>query len=351
MDWKEFVPIYRKFISRKAAYCVLLLLGLCVLLIIAPVFGQFKIPMGEVYDIILTHLTGGTVESYGKDRAVWGIRLPNAITAVVVGFALGSCGAVMQSLLRNPLADPYTMGISSGASLGAALFFVMGISVLPFLSGDYAMIANAFILSLIPTGIAILISCFRRMSTTAIILAGIAVMYTFGAITSTIMLIANPTQLSQVYMWNLGNIGTGSWGRIGLIVVLVAVCTSVLMVMNRKIDILTGSDDMAKTVGMNPMVCRMSLMVLISLMVAVIVSFTGTIGFIGLVGPHLARIFVGSSSRHLIPASGFTGAMLLLISQCIAINLGSLPIGVITSLIGCPVFLTLLIKQRNSEWN
>ena len=351
MDWKEFIPLYRKFVSKKIAYCLLLLLSLCALLVIAPVFGQFKIPVGEVYDIIITHIVGGTVENYGKDLAVWGIRLPNAITAVVVGFALGTCGAVMQSLLRNPLADPYTMGISSGASLGAAVFFVLGISVIPFLSGDYAMIANAFILSLIPTAIAIIISCFRRMSTTAIILAGIAVMYTFGAITSTIMLIANPTQLSQVYMWNLGNIGTGSWERIGLIVVLVTVCTVILMAASRRIDILAGSDDMAKTVGMNPMICRMSLMVLVSLIVAVIVSFTGTIGFIGLVGPHLARIFVGSSSRHLIPASGLTGAMLLLISQCIAINLGSLPIGVITSLIGCPVFLVLLIRQRHSEWN
>lgn len=335
---------------RRLMAALLLILAVVSMTVLSPSFGQYRIPFGDVYGIIWRHIIGDPVQG-NLDHVVVNIRLPTVATACIAGFALGMCGAVMQTLLRNPLADPYTMGISSGASLGVALFFVLGIGIVPGLSGDASMVSNAFILSLIPTSVVILVSRFRRMTSTAIILCGIAVMYLFSSITSLLMLIADPTSLSSVYEWNLGSVGKGSWDSIPLIFASTTTCYLLFMLASRRMDIVSSGDRLAHTVGVDPARTRTALMVASSFSVAIIVSFTGTIGFIGLVAPHVARMVTGSDSRNLITASGLIGSIILIGSDCIARSLGGLPVGVITSLVGCPLFILLLLKRRKADWS
>lgn len=337
--------------SRRRMTVVLLLIATAVAMtVLSPSFGQYRIEFSDVYATIWKHIIGEPVQG-NLDHVVMSIRLPTATTAFITGFALGMCGAVMQILLRNPLADPYTMGISSGASLGVALFFVLGIGIIPGISGDASMVANAFILSLIPTAVVILVSRYRRMTSTAIILCGIAVMYLFSSITSLLMLIADPTSLSSVYEWNLGSVGKGSWDSIPLMAISTMLCYLLFILASKRMDIISSGDRLAHTVGVDPARTRTALMTASSFAIAVVVSFTGTIGFIGLVAPHIARMLTGSDSRNLITASGLIGSIILIGSDCIARSLGGLPVGVITSLVGCPLFVILLLKNRKACWN
>ena len=350
MSWSDFEPEFDRRSRRRTLIVAILVIAVIAITVLSPSFGQYRIGFADVYGTIWAHILGDPISS-NMDHVVCNIRLPTVVMACITGFALAICGAVMQAILRNPLADPYTMGVSSGASLGAVLFFVLGIGIMPGLSGDASLMTNAFILSLIPTSVVILISRFRRMTSTAIILSGIAVMYLFSATTSLLMLIADPTSLNNVYIWNLGSVGKGSWDTIPIILTSVIGCYLFFMFSSRRIDIVSSGDRLAHTVGVDPSKTRMMLMIVTSFTVAVVVSFTGTIGFIGLVAPHLARLFVGSDSRIFITVSGLVGSLILIGADCIARTLGGLPVGVITSLIGCPLFICLLLKHRNAEWN
>ncbi len=322
---------------------------LTTMLMASPALGAYDVSPGEVLRIILSHLTGNPPGDR-TDFVVWDVRLTSSIMAVITGFALGVCGSVMQAVMRNPLADPYTMGVSSGASLGAVLSLVMGVSIIPGLRGDASVMSNAFLLSLVPMAAILVLSISRRMTDTMMILCGIGVVYFFSATTSLLMLAADPTQMSAVYSWNLGNIGIGYWDNLPTMAIPTALCTAFLMLSASKIDILTSGDSLSHTVGVDPFRLRVVSSLAVSVMIAAIVSFTGTIGFIGLVSPHIARAFVGSRQSWLIPASGLVGAAMLLAANDAARVLGSLPVGVITTLVGCPIFFALLIRQRHSQW-
>ena len=319
------------------------------MLAVSPALGAYSVSPREVLDIIISHILGNPPGDR-TDFVVWDVRLTSSIMAVITGFALGVCGSVMQAVMRNPLADPYTMGVSSGASLGATLSLVMGVSIIPGLMGDASVITNAFLLSLVPMGTILFLSITRKMTDTMMILCGIGVMYFFSATTSLIMLTADPTQMSAVYSWNLGNIGIGYWDNLPTMLIPTAICTALLMIFSSRIDVLTSGDSLSHTVGVDPFKVRILSSLGVSVMIASIVSFTGTIGFIGLISPHMARAFVGSKQAYLIPASGLVGAAMLLAANNAARILGSLPVGVITTLVGCPIFFVLLIRQRRSRW-
>ncbi len=349
MSWEDFASKHRSIQGRRMAFLVVMAIAVMTLLALSPCFGAYPVSADKVLDILWSHLFG-TPPGDRTDFVVWDVRLTSSIMAVVVGFALGVCGSVMQAVMRNPLADPYTMGVSSGASLGAIIAIVLGISIIPGLTGNAATVCNAFLLSLVPMSVILAMSTLKRMTDTMMLLCGIGVMYFFAAASSLLMLIADPTQMSAVYSWNLGNIGAGYWDNLPAMTVPTVVCFVLLMLVSSKIDILTSGDQLSHTVGVDPFKVRLLSSLTVSIMVAAVVSFTGTIGFIGLVSPHIARVFVGSKQSFLMPASGLVGALMLLAANDVARMVGSLPVGVITTIVGCPLFFMLLIRHRRAQW-
>ncbi len=344
---------YRIYILRKTVFMIacisvaLLALGLSVS------FGKYEIGFFESYGIIIDHLRGIEPADEMKHYIVWELRLPRAIMAIAVGAGLGIGGAAMQSMLRNPLADPYTTGVASGASLGAAVAIILGICLIPSLTGQYAIVVNAFFFSLIPATIIVLISKYKKTTPTMIILAGIGVMYIFSATTSLLMLIAEPDSLAEVYIWTVGSLGRASWENIPLVITFVIIGIIIIQTNSRNLNILAMGDKNAISLGVNALRTRLTLLVTIAFLTAGIVSFTGTIGFVGLIAPHIVRIFLGSDNRYLVPASAALGAALLIVADCIAKEAGAtgLPVGVITAIIGGPIFLMILLKMRSKAWN
>jgi ABC-type Fe3+-siderophore transport system permease subunit len=351
----DIVREYQRYISKKIMFIIV-----CVIIAIIAIgleisFGQYNIGFFESYQILIDHITGNIApgrEGMMKDHVVWDMRLPRALGGLAVGATLGVCGAAMQSALKNPLADPYTTGISSGASLGAAVSIILGVCIIPTVTGDASIVINAFLFSLIPAGVIILVTKMRKVGSTSMIMTGIAIMYVFSATTSLLMFSANPDALAEVYIWTVGTLGRANWDNLPLLITAVAICIVMLQIVAKKLNILVMSDENASSLGINAKHLRLFTLAIVSLGTSIVVSFTGTIGFVGLVAPHMVRMFVGSDNKYLMPASAAFGAVLLLLADCVAKEVGTtgLPVGVITALIGGPLFLILLIRQNKSAW-
>ena len=259
----------------------------------------------------------------------------------------------MQNLMHNPLAEPYTMGVSSGAFFGAVLSIICGFSLIPGLYGNSAIVSNAFIFSLVPVIIITVVSKFKKLSPTAIILLGIAVMYIFSSITQYLMVTAEAETMASAYHWRVGSLSKVTWENLPIIVIFTTIFSIALGILYKKLDMMYAGDRCAQTLGINTSLLRGACLVMVSLMTAAVVCFTGTIGFIGLVGPHVVRMFVGSKNNLLIPGSAAFGAVFLLLADTIAkvSGINGLPVGVISSMIGGPMFLYILINKNKKVWN
>ncbi|AMH95221.1 iron chelate uptake ABC transporter permease [methanogenic archaeon ISO4-H5] len=303
------------------------------------------------WDILSVHLGGDTYPDYYENLIVWEMYVPRAILGVVAGAGLAVAGVVMQSLLRNPLAEPYTTGVASGASFGAALYIMLGISIIPVDDYNLGLTINASILALVPTFAILAISQRRSITPTTMILAGIAVMYVFRAATSLMTLYADPEAVESLYMWNVGTVGSARWDNIWIIAGSTLIGIILLWVLSHQVTMMTAGENSAKSMGVRTRLVRMVCLVVIAIMTAVIVGYCGTIGFMGLVAPHIARILVGSNLKRLLPCSAAVGAAVLVICDLIAkMASDTMHVGVITAIIGGPIFIMLLIKGARKVW-
>lgn len=335
-------------VRRAATALVLLAAALAVLFVVRAAVGEYRAGFADVCGTIWGHLTGGSVDPM-LDNVVWNQRLPRMLTAVLAGLGLSAAGAAMQSLMKNPLADAYTTGISSGALFGATLSMTMGISLV---DGYYGRVLDAFLLAMVPAAVIALISRWRRPSPAMMILAGIAVMYIFNAFQSYLMLRADPNSASSVYTWSIGSVGMTTWEQIPVLAIAVLAGTACLMAMSRVLNAIGSGDDYARTLGVPVDAMRVLCLGLISAVAAGVVSFTGVIGFIGLVSPHIVRMMVGSDCRILIPASALLGACLMLLCDLVGFLIAgtSLQTGVVTAMIGGPLFMAILLTRRDEVW-
>ena len=351
-DDDEMAENYRIYTLKKILFIVICIIAVVAVIGYAATIGSSNISATDVYRDIWYHFVDPSRCDPTIDWAVFDIRLPRIIGGLIVGSCLGVAGAGMQSMMKNPLADPYTTGISSGASFGATLAIGLGITVTGS-AGSLGLILTAFFFSLIPAAVIIMVSSLRNTSAATMILAGIAVMYLFNACTTLIKLGISDESLSAVFQWSVGDLSQVTWSNCAVMCLFTVAGTAVLMAMSKKLNILITGDKNATALGLNAHRLRIVLLIIISLMAASVVCFTGIIGFIGLVAPHIVRIFLGSDNRYLIPASAAFGAVLLMVADLISrvvIAPTFLPVGVITAFIGCPMFLYLLIKQRRSMW-
>lgn len=351
MTFKEGKEEYYQGTRKKVLFTTLCVIGVVAAFMISLTIGFYDLTVVECYQIIINHITGNIEDVMGDD-IVWNTRLPISLYAIICGATLAVGGAIMQTILRNPLADPYTMGISSGASLGASLSIILGLSLWSGFSDDLSLVTMAFVFSLIPVGVILFFSIVRKTTPSKIILIGIAVMYMFSAITSLLMVTASEESLAEIYAWNIGSLATITWPDVPLPLIVSTLCIIFLYSQSRSINVMMSGENTSRSLGINTRRMTMICMVVISMMTAVVVCFCGTIGFVGLVGPHIARVFVGSETRYLLPASAAFGALFLLVANCIAMVAGTfgLPVGVVSSLIGCPLFIFLLLKMRRKAW-
>ncbi len=341
---------YSKFRFKKILILVALLVGLFFAAMYGLTVGSYNLSMQAVYDIVFQHLQHLDEKlTTVAQRVVWNTRMPRLLTAIVAGAGLAIAGSAMQSMMKNPLADPYTTGISSGASFGAVLAITLGITVG---SLQNATIIFAFLFSLIPAGVIVGLSTFKKATAPMMILAGISVMYVFNAMTQYMMLVADPDTMSSAYEWTVGTLSKASWSSLPIMFAIVVVGGGILMYLSRYLNAMNSGDNYAKTVGINVERLRILILILISVVSASIVSFTGIIGFVGLVGPHITRILLGSDNRYLIPGSALMGALIMVVCDIFAkmFTTTALPIGIITALIGGPVFLILVITQKKEVW-
>lgn len=346
---------YRRYILSKWIL-ILACIAICTVVVgLAITVGEYPIGFGESYWTIWNHLFG-TVPTdhsdplYIMDHVVWDLRLPRIVIGVISGAGLAVAGAAMQSTLKNPLADPYTTGISSGAAFGATIAICYGVGIL---GSNGSIVINAFIFALVPTAVIALISMTRKVSPIGMILAGIAIMYIFTAMTTVLKLWANPDDLASVYRWEVGSFEGLDWGDVPIMAAVTILGSVFLALVSSKMNVLATGDENAKALGVDASKLRLACLVVVTLVTASIVSFTGVIGFVGLVAPHVVRIFIGSDNRYLIPASMALGAALLLVADLIGrtvIAPAVLEVGVVTAFIGGPLFLYLVIRQKKEAW-
>lgn len=340
---------YRRSALKKYTFIIACIIIAVITAGYAVSIGEYKISFSETYIRIWEHITGNITDTIA-DGVVWNMRLPRVIGGILAGSALAVCGVAMQSMLKNPLADTYTTGISSGASLGATLAMCAGITVF---GGEYSLVVNAFLFSLVPMMLILAVSQMRNASVTTIIMAGIAVMYLFNACNTLLKLWATDEALANVYSWSVGSLTGLSWSDITVMGVFVIPGIMIIQLMSRQLNKLTTGDECAKSLGVDVERFRLACLLVTSLVAASVVCFTGLIGFIGLVCPHMARMFIGSDNRLLISASAASGAALLLVADVIGriiIAPNTLQVGVVTAFIGAPVFLFLVIKSKRTGW-
>ncbi len=326
-----------------------ILLGLLTSSVTIPVPTLVHIIMEEAFNL-------GWMEDVPENEKmiIWNIRLPRVLLALCVGASLALAGAAFQGLLRNPLADPYTIGVSSGASLGAVFVLFFNVSIVGL--GDFTLpvvaIISGMITLLIVFGLVHLSS--RGLAIETIILAGIIVSAFIGSIISLIIALSDQDSMTQIIYWLYGSVGMRGWSYVQLMLPFMAVGVFLLLLHYRELNALALGEDAADHIGVHVKRGKISILAGASLLTGAAVAVSGSIGFVGLVIPHLVRLVTGPDHRHVLPLSLLTGGAFLVLADLVARNIiapQELPIGVITALIGAPIFAFLLVRERLGRRN
>ncbi|WP_240037023.1 putative F420-0 ABC transporter permease subunit [Leifsonia flava] len=327
-----------------AVWAVILSVLLAASIVVAVTIGPAGLTAGDVWASILAHLGfGDPTLSPLRDGIVWQLRMPRVLTAAAVGAGLALAGAIMQAVTRNPLADPYLLGLSSGASVGAVIVLVLGVSIaLPFAAFAGALVALGFTL--------VLAGAAGRITPTRTVLAGLAVSSVFGAVTSLIIFwSATGDSYREILNWLLGSLAGAEWPAVAISVGALLLVGGPLLASARTLDAFAFGDASAAALGVNVDRTRWLLLGGTALLTGAMVSVSGSIGFIGLVLPHAVRLLTGPGHRALLPLSALAGAIFLIWADTAARTLfdpRELPVGIITALVGGPVFAVLILRSR-----
>lgn len=288
-----------------------------------------------------------------SDRTiVWTFRMTTALMAAVVGASLGVAGAQMQTILNNPLASPYTLGVSAAAGFGAALAMVCGAGLMP-IGGQFLVPASAFAFAVLSSLAIYGIARWRPGSTEGIILGGVALLFLFNAGVAFLQFAAKEEELAAIVFWLFGSLQGATWPKLGVVFAALAVSVALLGAKSWQLTALRLGDDRARSMGIDVGRLRLQTLLLVSVLTATAVCFTGSIGFIGLVAPHIARGVVGEDQRFLMPLSALLGALLLSVASVASkmVLPGAIfPIGVATAFFGVPFFCTLIFLKRRANW-
>ncbi|MBD9390590.1 iron ABC transporter permease [Agrobacterium sp. AGB01] len=323
------------------------LFALTLLLLFADIVtGPSGLPFRDV--------VSGLWDSTSLDRIdsviLYDVRLPASLMALLVGVALSTAGVEMQTVLDNPLASPFTLGVSSAAALGAAVAIVLG-SSFTLVSGGWFVSSSAFVFAIGSVALLQLLTTLRGGGNDGLVLFGIALVFSFNAALSLLQFYASAQSVQQVVFWMMGNLQRAEWAGITILAVVVVVLLPLSWMSSPQLTALHLGEERAMSFGVDVKRLRFFSLVRVSLLTATAVAFVGTIGFIGLVGPHIARMIIGEDHRYLIPASALSGAILLLgasIAAKMLVPNANLPVGIVAALVGVPVFIALIVRQGKS---
>lgn len=311
--------------------------------------GSEGLSLGSTLQAVFTPWRAPTVDT----EIVWHIRMPMTMTGILVGAALALAGAEMQTILNNPLAEPYTLGVSAAASFGAALSLVTGFSALP-LGALLGTAGTAWIFAILTSAVILLFSLLRGPHSETMVLLGIAMVFLFTALLSLMQYVASEAQLQQVVFWTLGSLGRANWPQVALLAAALVIAAPLLFHAGWRLTAIRLGDDRARSLGVRVERIRIIVLAGISLLAATAVSIAGSIGFVGLVGPHVARMLVGEDHRYFAAASLLSGSILLcgasLVSKVVIPGV-IIPVGIVTSIVGVPVFLALILSKRRQLWS
>ncbi|MCI7814752.1 MAG: iron ABC transporter permease [Lachnospiraceae bacterium] len=311
-----------------------------------------------ILDLIRQCITGDRQKNFQSVFYIFTqVRLPRIVLCALTGMALGLSGCIMQNLLRNPLASPFTLGVSSGASFGAALAMVIGPIMLQknLWSSGYSLVAcNAFWFGCVSLGIVCLVSKLCKNSVSILILTGSAISSLFSAGVSILKYISSSEALKNLDIWLMGGFWAANWSAVLTILPFMVACFFFTMKFAWDFNAMNAGEDIAATLGVNVKRLKNISLILVTLVASISIAFSGVIGFIGLIAPHIARSLVGVDNRKLIPESALIGALILLLSDTVARTVllpKEIPVGIITSLIGVPFFIFILTGKKKKIWS
>jgi len=342
--------------GKRYYWFIFLLVGLILLSVVYSVsIGQVNIPFAQSKEIVLHSLTNGMLGSLDKVdnesylNIILQVRMPRVIYALLIGIGLSLCGTVMQAVVQNPLADPYILGISSGASLGATFAILVG-----FGSGAYLLqmgVAFGAFAGAMLTSIAVLLlsSIGGKATSVKLVLSGVVIGALCGSFSSLIIYFANNAEgIKTVAFWSMGSLASSSWDRTPIMAIVVLLGAALFLFQHRVLNTMLLGDESAVTLGINLSAYRKFYMMVVALVTGTMVAYSGMIGFVGLVIPHITRGIFGTDHKRLMPGTLLLGGLFMIwadiLSRTIIHNV-ELPIGIITSVIGSPLFIYMIVKR------
>lgn len=344
------VTSYKSYVRTKVYIGLFLVLALIVAVICSIKVGAANLSVYDIINALINRQADGAL-------IIWNIRIPRILAAIIAGCCMGIEGCIMQNVLRNPLASPFTMGITQGAAFGAAFaIIVLGAGTLHSAQADAVIVNNpyltvfaAFLGAIIGVIIILLIAKARGITPEAMILAGVAMSSLFIAGMQFLQYFASDTQVAATVFWTFGDVGKAMWNDVWIMFVLLIPALIYFMYHAWDYNSLESGEETAKGLGVNTDRIRLHGMLISSFTAAVTVAFLGVIGFVSLIAPHVMRRIIGNDHRFLIPTSAILGALILLVSDTVARAILSpivLPVGIITSFLGAPLFFYIIIKMR-----
>lgn len=344
---------YRRTAALKVLFLVVGTVAVAVVAVFAASLGAASLGVGEVFRAVAAKLLpfASFKTRWLAQAVVWDLRMPRILMAIIGGAGLALAGAVLQGTLRNPLASPFTLGISGGAAFGAALAIVLGAGFTG--TSKYLVVVNAFVFSMIAALLVYGLSALRGITTEALVLAGVTMNFLFMALTSLLQYFGGAEEVKAVVFWLMGSLHDASWGKLPPVGAVFAICLPLSLKYAWDLNALATGDEMARSLGTDVERVRVAALSIAVFLTASIICFTGIIGFVSLIAPHMARLAVGPDHRFLLPASAIVGALLLLGADCLArtaLAPVELPVGIVTSLLGIPFFVYLLLRRKRVYW-
>lgn len=338
------IAAYQQTLKRRVLLVALLVLIICLSILADFMLGPSGLPLADIM-----HALWSPADADPTTRViVWDIRLPYALMAMAVGIALGLAGAEMQTILNNPLASPFTLGISSAAAFGASLAIVLDLAI-PGVPHSWMIASNAFIFALFS---ALLLDAAARwggLNATGLVLFGIALVFSFNALVSLMQFIASAEALQGLVFWTIGSLSRASWSQVGVLLLAFILILPLSLRDSWKLTALRLGEERATSFGINVQRLRLTSLIRISLLSALAVSFVGTIAFVGLIAPHIARRLFSEDHRFYLPGSALVGGAILSLASIASKNIVPgviVPVGIVTSLVGVPFFLTVVLRRQ-----
>lgn len=340
--------------TKKLIYIPALIALLVLSILLSASIGQVEIPLSDTFKILMDRLFHVKLAGYAEIpsayfNVVWMIRFPRALIAAAVGIGLSLCGIVMQAAVENPLADPYILGISSGATLGATFALMVGVGTLPLI-GQASVSASAFAGALLASFLVLFFANIGGHATGAkLVLSGTVINSMFSAFSNIMIYFANNAQaLQNITFWIMGSTASATWSKVPAILVIVALTALFFLTQSNTLNLMLMGEEAATTLGINLTFWRRVYLIIASLITGILVSGCGMIGFVGLVIPHISRAIFGANHRVLTPYTILFGGIFMVLTDLLSRSLVSgseVPVGIITAALGAPVFLYMLLKK------